>query len=146
MAENAVPVHPVDVVVNFYRTEVLTGEEAKHFTKSDLAPSPKVTECPLCLNCLTLHTNWITAYVWTWINAPCQLATFKRNKPWRRASRVNSEFPEWVSWKSVMSKKRYTKRINNVRRCAKFLLWKRQLCAVFNLWFTLTLLHTESQV
>ncbi|XP_051940066.1 kinetochore protein Nuf2 [Hippocampus zosterae] len=41
MAENAVPVHPVDVVVTFYRTEVLTGEEAKHFTKSDLAPSPK---------------------------------------------------------------------------------------------------------
>lgn len=51
MAENAVPVHPVDVVANFYRTEVLPGEEAKHFTESDLDPSPKVTEWPLRLNC-----------------------------------------------------------------------------------------------
>ncbi|KAM9819321.1 kinetochore protein Nuf2 [Syngnathus typhle] len=41
MAENAFPVHPVDVVVRFYKTEVLLGEEAKHFNKSDLAPSPK---------------------------------------------------------------------------------------------------------
>ncbi|XP_077426387.1 kinetochore protein Nuf2 [Vanacampus margaritifer] len=41
MSENLVPVYSVDVIVNFYRTDLLTCEEAKHFTKSDLAPSPK---------------------------------------------------------------------------------------------------------
>lgn len=42
MTENTFPVYKVDAIVNFYRTEVLTGQEAKHFTKSDLTPTPKV--------------------------------------------------------------------------------------------------------
>ncbi|XP_047437740.1 kinetochore protein Nuf2 [Mugil cephalus] len=41
MAENTFPVYTVDAIVNFFRTEVLTGQEAKHFTKSDLTPHPK---------------------------------------------------------------------------------------------------------
>ncbi|XP_071376859.1 kinetochore protein Nuf2 [Centroberyx affinis] len=41
MTENTFPVYKVDAIVNFYRTEVLTGQEAKHFTKSDLTPTPK---------------------------------------------------------------------------------------------------------
>nr|XP_046236363.1 kinetochore protein Nuf2 [Scatophagus argus] len=41
MTENTFPVYSADAIVNFYRTEVLTGQEAKHFTKSDLTPSPK---------------------------------------------------------------------------------------------------------
>lgn len=44
MTENTFPVYNADAIVNFYRTEVLTGQEAKHFTKSDLTPTPKVTE------------------------------------------------------------------------------------------------------
>lgn len=42
MSENTFPIYTADAIVNFYRTEVLTGQEAKHFTKSDLTPSPKV--------------------------------------------------------------------------------------------------------
>ncbi|XP_029358579.1 kinetochore protein Nuf2 [Echeneis naucrates] len=41
MTENTFPVHSAEALVNFYRTEVLTGQEAKHFTKSDLTPTPK---------------------------------------------------------------------------------------------------------
>ncbi|KAK5599134.1 hypothetical protein CRENBAI_025692 [Crenichthys baileyi] len=41
MAENTFPVHNADTIVNFYRSEVLTGQEAKHFTKGDLTPVPK---------------------------------------------------------------------------------------------------------
>ncbi|XP_040059612.1 kinetochore protein Nuf2 [Gasterosteus aculeatus] len=41
MSENTFPIYTADAIVNFYRTEVLTGQEAKHFTKSDLTPSPK---------------------------------------------------------------------------------------------------------
>ncbi|XP_062253448.1 kinetochore protein Nuf2 [Platichthys flesus] len=41
MAENTFPVYTADAIVNFYRTEVLTGQEAKHFTKADLTPAPK---------------------------------------------------------------------------------------------------------
>ncbi|KAK7907415.1 hypothetical protein WMY93_016027 [Mugilogobius chulae] len=41
MSENTFPVYTVDAIVNFYRTEVLTGQEAKHLTKSDLTPTPK---------------------------------------------------------------------------------------------------------
>ncbi|XP_042355368.1 kinetochore protein Nuf2 [Plectropomus leopardus] len=41
MTENTFPVYAVDAIVNFYRTEVLTGQEAKHFAKSDLTPAPK---------------------------------------------------------------------------------------------------------
>ncbi|KAG7229688.1 hypothetical protein INR49_012735 [Caranx melampygus] len=41
MGDNTFPVYTVDAIVNFYRTEVLTGQEAKHFNKSDLAPAPK---------------------------------------------------------------------------------------------------------
>uniref|UniRef100_A0A673W0L3 UF2 component of NDC80 kinetochore complex n=1 Tax=Salmo trutta TaxID=8032 RepID=A0A673W0L3_SALTR len=41
MTENTFPVYKVDAIVTFFRTEVLTGQEAKHFTKNDLAPSPK---------------------------------------------------------------------------------------------------------
>ncbi|XP_028262287.1 kinetochore protein Nuf2 [Parambassis ranga] len=41
MCENTFPVCSMDAIVNFYRTEILTGQEAKHFTKSDLTPVPK---------------------------------------------------------------------------------------------------------
>ncbi|KAM4582449.1 kinetochore protein Nuf2 [Fundulus diaphanus] len=41
MAENTFPIHNVDDIVNFYRNEVLIGQEAKHFTKADLVPVPK---------------------------------------------------------------------------------------------------------
>uniref|UniRef100_A0A3Q3WEC5 Kinetochore protein Nuf2 N-terminal domain-containing protein n=1 Tax=Mola mola TaxID=94237 RepID=A0A3Q3WEC5_MOLML len=41
MAENTFPVYSANEILNFYRTEVLTDQEAKHFTKSDLAPIPK---------------------------------------------------------------------------------------------------------
>ncbi|KAM9410517.1 kinetochore protein Nuf2-like isoform 2-T2 [Pholidichthys leucotaenia] len=42
MAENTFPVFSADEIVHFYRTEVLTGQEAKHLKKSDLTPVPKV--------------------------------------------------------------------------------------------------------
>lgn len=38
------PIQPADTLVDFYRTEVLTGQEAKHLTKSDLVPTPKVPD------------------------------------------------------------------------------------------------------
>jgi len=38
---NTFPLYKVDSLVQFFRTEVLTGQEAKHFTKSDLTPLPK---------------------------------------------------------------------------------------------------------
>uniref|UniRef100_A0AAV2M306 Kinetochore protein Nuf2 N-terminal domain-containing protein n=1 Tax=Knipowitschia caucasica TaxID=637954 RepID=A0AAV2M306_KNICA len=41
MAENTFPVFSVDALVHFFRTEVLTGQESKHFSKSDLVPTPK---------------------------------------------------------------------------------------------------------
>ncbi|KAM9758073.1 kinetochore protein Nuf2 [Menidia menidia] len=41
MTENTFPVYNVDAIVNFYRAEVLTGQESKHFTKGDLTPAPK---------------------------------------------------------------------------------------------------------
>ncbi|KAL3059282.1 hypothetical protein OYC64_011243 [Pagothenia borchgrevinki] len=41
MSENTFPVYTADAIVNFYRAEVLTGKEAKYFTKSDLIPVPK---------------------------------------------------------------------------------------------------------
>ncbi|KAM4587839.1 kinetochore protein Nuf2 [Odontesthes bonariensis] len=41
MTDNTFPVYNADAIVNFYRTEVLTGQESKHFTKGDLAPVPK---------------------------------------------------------------------------------------------------------
>ncbi|XP_020481995.2 kinetochore protein Nuf2 [Labrus bergylta] len=41
MSENTFPVYTADAIVNFYRTEVLTGQEAKHFNKTDLTPAPK---------------------------------------------------------------------------------------------------------
>ncbi|CAL8336391.1 unnamed protein product [Lota lota] len=41
MTDNTFPVYKADAIVNFYRTEVLTAQEAKHFTKADLTPSPK---------------------------------------------------------------------------------------------------------
>ncbi|RXN31976.1 kinetochore Nuf2 isoform X1 [Labeo rohita] len=41
MNENTFPVYKVDAIVQFYRTEVLTGQEAKHFTKNDITPVPK---------------------------------------------------------------------------------------------------------
>uniref|UniRef100_A0A3Q3J180 Kinetochore protein Nuf2 N-terminal domain-containing protein n=1 Tax=Monopterus albus TaxID=43700 RepID=A0A3Q3J180_MONAL len=44
MAENTFPIYNVDAIVNFYRTEVLTGQEAKHFTNSDLTPTPKAVQ------------------------------------------------------------------------------------------------------
>lgn len=42
MSEVTFPVSSADAIVNFYRTEILTGQEAKHFSKSDLTPTPKV--------------------------------------------------------------------------------------------------------
>ncbi|KAJ3602579.1 hypothetical protein NHX12_030331 [Muraenolepis orangiensis] len=41
MSDNTFPLYKVDAIVTFYRAEVLTAQEAKNFTKSDLAPSPK---------------------------------------------------------------------------------------------------------
>ncbi|KAL1265211.1 hypothetical protein QQF64_003238 [Cirrhinus molitorella] len=41
MNENTFPVYKVDTIVQFYRTEVLSGQEAKHFTKNDITPAPK---------------------------------------------------------------------------------------------------------
>ncbi|TNN79625.1 Kinetochore protein Nuf2 [Liparis tanakae] len=41
MSENTFPIYTPDAIVHFYRTEVLTGQEAKHFTKGDLTPTPK---------------------------------------------------------------------------------------------------------
>lgn len=49
MTENTFPVYSADAIVNFYRTEVLTGQEAKHFSKSDLTPVSKVTSAHGCL-------------------------------------------------------------------------------------------------
>uniref|UniRef100_A0A4W4EX87 Kinetochore protein Nuf2 N-terminal domain-containing protein n=1 Tax=Electrophorus electricus TaxID=8005 RepID=A0A4W4EX87_ELEEL len=40
--ENTFPVYKVDDIVQFFRTDVLTGQEAKHFAKSDITPNPKV--------------------------------------------------------------------------------------------------------
>uniref|UniRef100_A0A672QVV1 Kinetochore protein Nuf2-like n=1 Tax=Sinocyclocheilus grahami TaxID=75366 RepID=A0A672QVV1_SINGR len=42
MSENTFPVYKLDAIVQFYRTEVLTGQEAKHFTKNEITPNPKV--------------------------------------------------------------------------------------------------------
>ncbi|XP_058228853.1 kinetochore protein Nuf2 isoform X1 [Hemibagrus wyckioides] len=41
MMENTFPIYKVDAIVQFFRTEVLTGQEAKHFTKGDITPNPK---------------------------------------------------------------------------------------------------------
>uniref|UniRef100_A0A3B5LWM6 Kinetochore protein Nuf2 N-terminal domain-containing protein n=1 Tax=Xiphophorus couchianus TaxID=32473 RepID=A0A3B5LWM6_9TELE len=41
MTENTFPLHNADAIVNFYRSEVLIGQEAKQFTKGDLTPVPK---------------------------------------------------------------------------------------------------------
>ncbi|XP_059925337.1 kinetochore protein Nuf2 [Gadus macrocephalus] len=41
MSENTFPIYKVDAIVLFFRNEVLTAQEAKHFTKADLLPSPK---------------------------------------------------------------------------------------------------------
>uniref|UniRef100_A0A3Q3BNR9 UF2 component of NDC80 kinetochore complex n=1 Tax=Kryptolebias marmoratus TaxID=37003 RepID=A0A3Q3BNR9_KRYMA len=41
MTENTFPVHNTETLVSFYRTDVLSGQEAKHFNKSDLNPVPK---------------------------------------------------------------------------------------------------------
>lgn len=49
MTENTFPVYSADAIVNFYRTEVLTGQEAKHLSKSDLTPVSKVTSVHGCL-------------------------------------------------------------------------------------------------
>lgn len=41
--ENTFPIYKVDAIVQFFRTEVLTGQEAKHLAKGDLTPNPKVS-------------------------------------------------------------------------------------------------------
>ncbi|XP_061894322.1 kinetochore protein Nuf2 [Entelurus aequoreus] len=41
MTELSFPISSVDNIINFYRLEVLTGQEAKHLNKTDLTPSPK---------------------------------------------------------------------------------------------------------
>ncbi|KAJ8361090.1 hypothetical protein SKAU_G00176150 [Synaphobranchus kaupii] len=41
MTENTFPICKVDVLVQFFRNEVLTGQEAKHFNKNDITPTPK---------------------------------------------------------------------------------------------------------
>ncbi|XP_066529004.1 kinetochore protein Nuf2 isoform X2 [Hoplias malabaricus] len=77
--ENTFPMYKVDAIVQFFRTYVLTGQEAKHFAKSDITPNTKADviqrlymrvlhllyglrpEChyvaPLCedIQCPTLH-------------------------------------------------------------------------------------------
>ncbi|XP_017306385.1 kinetochore protein Nuf2 isoform X1 [Ictalurus punctatus] len=42
MMENTFPIYKVDAIVQFFRTEVLTGQEAKHFAKGDITPNPKM--------------------------------------------------------------------------------------------------------
>ncbi|KAI4901432.1 hypothetical protein NFI96_001514 [Prochilodus magdalenae] len=39
--ESTFPVYKVDAIVQFFRTDVLMGQEAKHFAKSDITPNPK---------------------------------------------------------------------------------------------------------
>lgn len=41
---NTFPVYKPDALVQFFRTEVLIGQEAKHFAKSDITPTPKVNK------------------------------------------------------------------------------------------------------
>ncbi|XP_075869442.1 kinetochore protein Nuf2 [Nelusetta ayraudi] len=41
MAESTFPIYGSDAIVNFFRAEVLTDQEAKHFSKGDLLPVPK---------------------------------------------------------------------------------------------------------
>lgn len=41
--ENTFPIYKVDAIVQFFRTEVLTGQESKHFAKGDVTPNPKVS-------------------------------------------------------------------------------------------------------
>ncbi|XP_038153937.1 kinetochore protein Nuf2 [Cyprinodon tularosa] len=41
MADNTFPVYDVDFIVNYYRNEVLTGQEARKVSKGDLSPVPK---------------------------------------------------------------------------------------------------------
>ncbi|XP_064162805.1 kinetochore protein Nuf2 [Anguilla rostrata] len=41
MTENTFPNCKVDVLVQFFRSEVLTSQEAKHFTRNDITPTPK---------------------------------------------------------------------------------------------------------
>lgn len=41
--ENTFPIYKVDAIVQYFRAEVLTGQEAKHFAKSDITPNPKVS-------------------------------------------------------------------------------------------------------
>lgn len=48
MTEITFPVSSADAIVNFYRTEILTGQEAKHFSKNDLTPVPKVKLVNVC--------------------------------------------------------------------------------------------------
>uniref|UniRef100_A0A8D2ZL71 Kinetochore protein Nuf2 N-terminal domain-containing protein n=1 Tax=Scophthalmus maximus TaxID=52904 RepID=A0A8D2ZL71_SCOMX len=55
MTENTFPVYTAEAIVTFYRAEVLTGQEAKHFTKSDLTPAPKVTSVLQTLYMRVLH-------------------------------------------------------------------------------------------
>ncbi|KAM9813694.1 kinetochore protein Nuf2-like [Neosynchiropus ocellatus] len=40
-AVNTFPIYNADALITFFRTEVLTDQEAKHFTKADLVPLPK---------------------------------------------------------------------------------------------------------
>lgn len=49
MTEITFPVSSADAIVNFYRTEILTGQEAKHFSKNDLTPVPKVEFVNVCV-------------------------------------------------------------------------------------------------
>lgn len=49
MAESTFPIYGSEAIVNFFRTEVLTDQEAKHFSKGDLLPVPKVTSVGCCL-------------------------------------------------------------------------------------------------
>ena len=42
MAENTFPMYKADQIVQFFRTDVLTEQEAKQFSKNDLTPAVKV--------------------------------------------------------------------------------------------------------
>lgn len=48
MAENTFPVSSAEAIVNFFKSEILNGQEAKHLTKSDLTPVPKVKLLHIC--------------------------------------------------------------------------------------------------
>lgn len=62
MTENTFPVYSADVIVNFYRTEILTSQEAKHLTKSDLTPVPKVKLLYYIMTSLSIRSHKVAEF------------------------------------------------------------------------------------